>query len=169
MKNAFKFGLLILVLTAAGCATGGAPKEPVSYKLNASDAVLTSPNGNLQLETGGDAPNIGWWEKLDDVVSWEVTVEYSCDYTVTVNYSLADTWTGSVVEITVGDQAVQWKTKGTGEGSWSNYTNTEIGTVSLEAGTYPVVMKVIENCEGDNYGQTFVANVRKLTLTTVSD
>ncbi len=169
MNNAVKIALVLFVVIAAGCATGGAPKEPVSYKLNASDAVLASPNGNLQLETGGDAANIGWWEKLDDEASWEVTVEYSCDYSVSVNYSLADTWTGSVVEITIGDQTVQWITKGTGEGTWSNYTTAEIGTVSLDAGTYPVIMKVIKNCEPDSYGQTFVANVRKLTLTTVSN
>ena len=167
MKKGVIIGLVLAVALFASCATGGAPKEPVSYKVYAADATLESPNGNLQIETGGAQPNVGYWGQLDDVVSWEITVEYSCDYEVFINYSLAETFTGSVVEVRIGDQVLEWTAESTAE-DWSNFINKSIGTVTLEAGTYPLVMQAIVPCEGDQYDQHFVANVRKVTLTTVS-
>ncbi len=167
MKKGVIITLALAVVLIASCASGGAPADPVSYKVYAADATLETPNGNLQIETGGDAPNVGYWEKLNDVVTWEITVEYSCDYNVTVNYALSDTFTGSVVEVRIGDQVLRWQTAGTGD--WSNYTTKDLGNVTLKAGTYPVVMQVVTQCEGDQYDQHYVANVRKITLTTVSD
>lgn len=93
MKNGVIITLVLAVALIASCATGGAPKDPAFYNLYAKDAALESPSGNLQIETGGAQPNVGYWGKLDDVVSWEVTVEYSCDYEIFVNYSLAEIFT----------------------------------------------------------------------------
>ncbi len=167
MKKGVIITLALAVVLIASCASGGAPKDPVSYRVYAADATLESPNGNLQIETGGDQPNVGYWGELDDVVSWEITVEYSCDYEVFVNYSLALTFTGSTVEVRIGDQIIEWLAENTAD-DWSTFVNKSLGTVTLEAGTYPLVMQATVPCEGDQYDQHFVANVRKVTLTTVS-
>ena len=166
MKKGLIITLILAIALIAGCATGGAPKDPVFYNLYAKEAKLTSPHGNLQIETGGAQPNVGYWGKLDDVVTWEVTVEYSCNYEVFVNYSLAEVFTGSVVEVKIGDQVITWDVKSTAE-DWSNFVTKSLGIVKLDAGTYPVTMQATVACEGDQYDNHFVANIRKVTLTTV--
>ncbi len=167
MKKKVIITLIVAVALLFGCATGGAPKDPVSYKLYAADAKLDTPNGNMNLGTSGDTPTIGYWEKLDDVISWEITVEYSCDYNVKTNYSLDPQFDGSVVEVRIGDQVITWTVKTTD--AWGNYTTKDLGNVTLAAGTYPVVMQCVQSCEGDSYNQHYIANITKVTLTTVSD
>lgn len=150
--------LVLAALVVVGCATTGGPAEPVTYRLDADDAVLTT-SGALVLEEKEDGYNVGWWESTDDVISWEFEAEYSTDYAVALQLSCDPQFPGSTIAVTVGNQPVgELVVPDTGD--WSTYTTREVGVVSLEAGTHTVEL------QATNVANRFVANLRRVILTT---
>jgi hypothetical protein len=159
MKRIIGAALIIAALLLAGCAsTGGAPREPVTYRLRAEDAVLTT-NDTLVLETSYDGPpNVGWWSFVTDQISWDLEVEYSCDYVVLLNVACDPEFPGSTVAINVAGQTLEAQIPDTGD--WANYTLLEAGVVTLEAGTYTVLVNATD------VPTRFVCNLRDVRLTT---
>jgi alpha-L-fucosidase len=97
-----------------------------SYTLGADSAEL---HGNqIKQETQGGQPNIGFWDKADEWVSWKV--KFSKPGTYKVSASAASP--NGVVEFVVEAGSQQLPAKTTQTGSWAEFRETDIGQLKIE-------------------------------------
>jgi predicted secreted protein len=135
---------------------GGAIKQFAdgSFKLTAGDADISGMNAAL--ETDGEK-NIGFWSDVGTSLIWSIHVETPGKYRVELNYSLMDSYEGSKVAVSVGDQTIKAKPQPTK--AWTDYQTGNAGQVTIsKSGDIPVVVKPISNPLG------FVMNLRSVTL-----
>ena len=143
--------LLAAMIVSCTTAGGGAvdQDEPkVTLALKAEDADLVT-DSQLQIEDAN--MNIGWWSSLNDQAKWTLEVPEDGEYSVVIRYSVADSFAGATVKLTVGETSVEWDVKTTND--WSSYTNKEVGKINLKAGSQPVVI------QATNIKNRFVMNL----------
>ncbi|MBN1647178.1 MAG: hypothetical protein JW874_04025 [Spirochaetales bacterium] len=98
--------------------------------------------------------NIGWWSDIDDKAMWDIQVAKPGTYKVIIDYSVIPMYANSVVNVTVGNNVLEWKVKSTGD--WGRYQKAEAGTVALASGQVPVML------QAKSISERFVANVRSI-------
>jgi len=149
--------IFLAILTAlflVGCASapeGG--EEKAAIKLRAKDATLQT-TGNLVIEN--DGKNVGYWETTEDQIIWELNVEQKGEYMVMATYSCDPQFPGSEVAVDIDGTQLTFTTRDTGD--WGNFTTEELGTISLEPGTYTVTVKAL------SVADRFVANLSTVRL-----
>jgi alpha-L-fucosidase len=95
--------------------------------LRAQDAELQG--NNLQLETQGGLPDIGFWNNADEWVSWTVQFPRAGVFKVGATVATSDAGASFVVE--VGSQAINAQSRGTG--GWDKFQNLDLGQIQITA------------------------------------
>ncbi|MBN1647255.1 MAG: hypothetical protein JW874_04410 [Spirochaetales bacterium] len=139
MKRKLTYIFALAALVLAGCAGGGSPKEAATLKLEAANAALKTDGNLIVGDTSTGQKVVAWWEKTSDEVSWDLAVENGGDYAVSVKIACDPQFPGSVVEVKIGDQSLEFTVPDTG--AWEQFKVMDIGTVKLKKGTYPVLVK----------------------------
>ena len=143
--------VMFMAVSCTSAKSSGTEAEKTVITLKAKTAQLVT---KAELMYNGDADCVAWWEKTSDEIIWEMEVAEAGEYEVIPSVACDPQFPGSTVGITVNDQTVSFKvpdTKG-----WSVYKSISAGKISLEAGSYKVVVKAIE------VPGRFVANLKKL-------
>ena len=97
-----------------------------SYTLGADSAEL---HGNqIKQETQGSQPNIGFWDKADEWVSWKVKFPKAGAYKVSASAASPN----GDVEFIVETASYQIPAKTTQTGSWAEFRETDIGQLKIE-------------------------------------
>jgi hypothetical protein len=150
MKKSFLLTIIAVAALIASCAStgggGGAaaasgkpPENPATViKLMAKDAQLTT-TAQLQYEQSADRDNIGWWEKTDDQIKWNLDIKDAGTYWIVAHISCDTQFPGSVVNVTINNKVLTFKVPDTG--TWTDYTDVVCGSVDLQPGTYPVLVQ----------------------------
>jgi hypothetical protein len=142
--------VLALVLFVSGS------REPVTITLAAENAELIT-DGALVLEGDADAGyNVGWWETINDEVSWDIEVESAGRYTVSIYYSCDPQFPGSTVAVSAGNEMVAGTIRDTS--AWDSYITQELGTIQLEAGMQTITIRAT------SVANRFVCNLRRIAL-----
>jgi hypothetical protein len=141
---------LVVSCASSGGASGGSSGAGAKIKLQAKDAELAGKE--ITFEDANQ--NVGWWSDTGDTAKWNLEVAEAGTYMVQVQYSCTESQPGSVVDITIGDSALEWTVASTSD--WASYKKVDIGTVDLAAGTVPVMM------QAKSIKTRFVANVATL-------
>jgi hypothetical protein len=137
-----------------------APAQDGSLHLTAAEATIEGRRAKLENEDANDGPNIGRWTSVKDSLLWDVLIKEAGDYTATLNYSCQDSAAGSEVDLLFGEKGdPKLSTKIEATGKWENYQPTEIGKVTLPAGTQSVKLKPTTMPHGR------VMNLREVRLT----
>jgi alpha-L-fucosidase len=97
-----------------------------SYTLGADAAELHGDQ--IKQESQGGQPNIGFWDKADEWVSWKVKFPKSGAYKVSASTASPNGDVEFVVE--AGSQQLPGKTTQTG--SWTEFRETDIGQLKIE-------------------------------------
>ena len=97
-----------------------------SYMLGA-DAVELHGN-QIKQETQGSQPNIGFWDKADEWVSWKVKFPKAGTYKVSASAASPN----GDVEFIVESASYQIPAKTTQTGSWAEFRETDIGQLKIE-------------------------------------
>ena len=97
-----------------------------SYMLGA-DAVELHGN-QIKQETQGSQPNIGFWDKADEWVSWKVKFPKAGTYKVSASAASPN----GDVEFIVESASSQIPAKTTQTGSWAEFRETDIGQLKIE-------------------------------------
>ena len=109
-----------------------------TFTLSAEDAEL---HGQLQQEAQGGQPNIGFWDRGDDWVSWNIQAAKPGRFKVTA--CLATIHDGAEVAVVVGQDSLAAKVPSTG--SWSEFKVIEVGRLELkQAGVVQVAVRARE-------------------------
>jgi alpha-L-fucosidase len=97
-----------------------------SYTLGADSAEL---HGNqIKQETQGGQPNIGFWDKADEWVSWKVKFLKPGTYKVSASTASPN----GDVEFVVEAASQQLPGKTTQTGAWTEFRETDIGQLKIE-------------------------------------
>ncbi|GAB6089375.1 carbohydrate-binding protein [Spirochaeta dissipatitropha] len=142
---------VLLLVFIAGCASAPAEKQEARIQLPARNATLES-TGALVFES----PNIGWWERTEDRITWDVEVEIGGTYMVSLVASCDPEFPGSTVDVTINGQTVQTTIPSTG--GWEYYRILEVATVNLSPGSYELLV------QASNVHNRFVANLSEVIL-----
>jgi alpha-L-fucosidase len=110
----------------APAATVVTPDNKNRLSLNAGDATLHGQQ--LKLEEQGGKPDIGFWEKGDEWVSWTAQIAQAGTYHVSANVATISGDARFVIE--VGDQSLNAAPPLTG--GWDQFIATEFGTVEIK-------------------------------------
>lgn len=112
------------------------PDTKGAITLKATKAKLTKGQGSegLTIEAGG---NVGYWSALGDIVAFDVDVEEAGTYTLVLTYSMAASFAGAKVDISIADQVLPWEVVSTSD--WGNFKKIAIGDVELAAGSHELV------------------------------
>ncbi|MBN2353348.1 MAG: hypothetical protein JXD23_12310 [Spirochaetales bacterium] len=121
-------GLIVSCETSGGAAGGGAAPTTV-IELAAKDAQLT---GDCKYEVGTDRDNVGWWVDPNASASWTFDVKEAGEYACVVSWGVDDTYAGSTISVTVGDQTNEFIAKSSG--NWGKWRSMTIGKYNLVAG-----------------------------------
>jgi hypothetical protein len=97
----------------------------------------------LRWEYRPDKNTLGYWGNEKDWVSWDFEVKKAAKFIVFVMHGSGG---GSEIEITVGEQKLNWTTKNTG--GYHTFTFLEAGTLSLEAGKFTLNLKPTKKVGG---------------------
>ena len=147
--------LIVLAALVLSCATaggsGGGQGGQTVLTLQSKDAKLTTRD---QLVYNADADCIAWWEKTTDEASWTLDVKEAGEYAVVASIACDPQFPGSTVGVTLNNKTLTFKVKDTG--TWTTFVPVDVGTITLQPGSYPVVVKAIE------VPGRFVANLRTL-------
>jgi hypothetical protein len=141
MKKGIIIVAIILIAGFVSCVSTGTGGKAEPIVLHAIDAQLKT-SGNLVYEAQAGRECIGWWESPNDEISWDFEVVKGGEYKVTAVVACATSFVGSEVGITVNGETLTFIVPDTFE--WSNFVNKEVGTVTLEPGSYTVVVKGIK-------------------------
>ena len=129
------------------------PDENGAVALTADRAIIHGTSARVETirdQKGREAPNIGYWVDAKDWVEWEMVVDRSADYDVTIEWANANGTGGNQVEITFApadkpDQPVakiSWSPEETGD--WKNFQRKSLGTVHLPKGRYKVAVRPVK-------------------------
>jgi hypothetical protein len=144
MKKSLVISVVICVIFIVSCVSSPKPEDTgPAIELQAADAQLKT-TGSLQYESGPDRDNIGWWEKVDDEISWDFDVPEGKggDYKVIVRVACDSEFADSLVGVTINGETLKFNIPDTFE--WSSFIDVEVGTISLDTGSYTCVVKGIE-------------------------
>ena len=97
-----------------------------SYTLGADSAELHG--SQIKQETQGSQPNIGFWDKADEWVSWKVKFPKAGTYKVSASAASPN----GDVEFIVETASYQIPAKTTQTGSWAEFRETDIGQLKIE-------------------------------------
>ena len=125
-----------------------------SFNLLAEAAVLHGDQ--IKEESQGDQPNIGFWDKADEWVSWKIRVATPGRFAVSASF--ATPHEGGEVSLGVGGQTISAKVPQTG--GWGEFRTTEFGQVNLQQAGEQVVS--VRARSADTWK---AVNLRAVTLT----
>ena len=97
-----------------------------SYTLGADAADLHGDQ--IKQEAQGGQPNIGFWDKADEWVSWKVKVEKAGTYKVSASTATVNGEAEFVVE--AAGQQLTGKAPQTGD--WAEFRETDVGELKIE-------------------------------------
>jgi alpha-L-fucosidase len=103
------------------------PDAKGDYALSADDAELHG--SQIKTENQGGKPNIGFWDKSDEWISWKVKFEKAGTYRVSAN--CATTHPSSEFVLEVSGQQLQGKLTSTGD--WAKFVSVDLGQVAIAA------------------------------------
>ena len=134
----------VIVLKVEGEVRVAAPARPVlqapkgGILLRARDAAVHGQNAKY--EHGGGKDNIGFWNRVDDWVSWDFDVTKPGTFEVEIVFACARGSGGSEYVVAVGKQQLRGKVKETG--SWARFTAAKLGKMTLaKPGRYTLSVK----------------------------
>jgi len=135
------------------------PNAGTVVKPDAKGAITLLPadvttHGSVNTEVKDGVSNVGFWDNPGDWISWALDLGASARYRVVVTYALPGKATA--VTFRVGDQAVTKVLPVTG--SWTNYTELELGRVTLRAG------KLTAELRPGDPNQWVATNIRRIAL-----
>ena len=96
------------------------------YTLGANDAELHGDQ--IKQEGQGGEPNIGFWDKADEWVSWKVKFEKPGTYKVSASTASPN----GDIEFVVEAAGQQLNAKAPQTGDWSEFRATEVGELKIE-------------------------------------
>jgi alpha-L-fucosidase len=102
------------------------PEANGSYTLGADAAELHGDQ--IKQESQGSQPNIGFWDKADEWVSWKVKFPKPGAYKVSASTASPN----GDVEFVVESASQQLPGKTTQTGSWTEFRETDIGQLKIE-------------------------------------
>jgi alpha-L-fucosidase len=102
------------------------PDADGKLNLSATDAELHG--SQLQLETRGGLPDIGYWDNGGDSVSWTAAVSKTGNFKVSAVVSTLNSGTGLTVE--AGGQAVSAQAPVTGD--WDKFQTVDLGQIEIK-------------------------------------
>jgi alpha-L-fucosidase len=102
------------------------PEANGSYTLGADAAELHGDQ--IKQESQGGQPNIGFWDKADEWVSWKVKFPKPGTYKVSANTASPN----GDVEFVVEAASQQLPGKTTQTGSWTEFRETDVGQLKIE-------------------------------------
>jgi alpha-L-fucosidase len=102
------------------------PDAAGNYTLGAEDAELHGDG--IKTEAQGGQPNIGFWDKPLDWVSWKVSFKEAGRFKVTVACAAANKESALALEI--ADQKAEVKVPTTG--AWDKFTELEMGAIEVK-------------------------------------
>jgi alpha-L-fucosidase len=110
-----------------------------NYTLGADDAELHGEG--VKTEAQGGHPNIGFWDKAEDWVSWKVSFKEAGTFKVSANCAAAAGDSALAVEI--GDRKAEGKVAATG--GWDKFAMVEMGTIEVKkAGDQQVKVRPLD-------------------------
>jgi len=101
------------------------PDNAGNYALGAEDAEM---HGDVKTEAQGGQPNVGFWDKAGDWVSWKVKFKEPGSFKVSASCATASGESALAVEI--GDQKVEAKVPATG--AWDKFSTVEMGVIEVK-------------------------------------
>ena len=101
------------------------PDNAGNYALGAEDAEM---HGDVKTEAPGGQPNVGFWDKAGDWVSWKVKFKEPGSFKVSASCATASGESALAVEI--GDQKVEAKVPATG--AWDKFSTVEMGVIEVK-------------------------------------
>jgi alpha-L-fucosidase len=104
------------------------PDAQGTLLLKADEADLHG--SQIQVEDRGGQPNVGFWDKADESVSWKVKTSRGGKYRLTA--SIATVHEAAVVKVDVAGKAIELHPKPTG--AWEKFADTEAVEVALLEG-----------------------------------
>lgn len=129
-----------------------------TFRLLPADAELQGPS--LRVERTGAVENVtynlGYWLDPAAFASWPVAAAAAGDYRVIAEFACKDESAGARLELSCGSTTLPHTVAGTG--GWQSYREFELGTLHLERGATPVVLRA-KSKPGEA-----VVNVRALRL-----
>jgi len=102
------------------------PDNAGNYALGAEDAEMHGDG--VKTENQGGQPNVGFWDKAGDWVSWKVKFKEPGSFKVSASCSTANGESALAVEI--GDQKVEAKVPATG--AWDKFSTVEMGVIEVK-------------------------------------
>jgi hypothetical protein len=156
MKKSLIVMAAIAALVLSCASTGGAAGQTAAAEqtvvtLESKDAQLATQN-QLVYNEGADC--VALWEKTTDEISWNLEIKEAGEYEVVASVACDPQFPGSTVGVTVNKQTLTFKVSDTG--TWTTFVSVKAGKITLQPGTYPVLVKAIE------VPGRFVANLRTL-------
>jgi hypothetical protein len=124
--------------------------------LNAGESALYGTD--IFVEDIDDKLNIGYWTKRDDFVEWVIALEDDASFEISVEYACANDHGGDFV-LTIGNQALGGHVEPTG--AWTNFTNMELGKITLSKGQHSITVK-----SGINFKNALM-NLRQINFVVV--
>ena len=106
---------------------------PVIYPDAKGDVFLSATNAalhgsQLQLETRGGLPDIGYWDKGDEWVSWTAQISKAGIFNVSATVATLNAEAGFVVE--VGGENISTQAPVTG--SWEKFQTVDLGQIQIK-------------------------------------
>jgi alpha-L-fucosidase len=102
------------------------PDTAGNYALGAEDAEMHGDG--VKTEAQGGQPNVGFWDKAGDWVSWKVKFKEPGSFKVSASCSTANGDSALAVEI--ADQKVEGKVPATG--AWDKFSTVEMGVIEVK-------------------------------------
>ncbi len=129
-----------------------------AFEGNRPEVVRPDDNGMLLLTAGNceiygpklvyekQYGNLGYWSSPDDHAVWTVEVPRAGRYDVRLDHACHPSTAGNTFELRAGKEAVSGKVASTG--SWDTYRGVTVGTIRLEPGRQPLVMRSVGPIRG---------------------
>jgi putative heme-binding domain-containing protein len=83
--------------------------------------------------------NLGWWQNSDDFAAWTLEPARAGEYDVVLEFACDASGAGGRLKIEAGGAQLEFDVPSTG--SWDDYREQTIGTISLTAGLQRLVAK----------------------------
>lgn len=122
--------------------TGVRPHQSAMRSASAGSLVLEAEHAELhgtqiKVETRGDHPNIGFWDKPEEWASWPVRISKPGKYTVRLNLAGISP---SGISVDLAGESISVTTPSTGD--WSNFQTVDAGRIEIrKPGNYTVAVK----------------------------